>query len=226
MPQTRIFPVKSDAASNQTNSVNSVAFETAVAEATTALQSGNTVAFPTETVYGLGASVFDPDAVLKIYEAKGRSFDKPLTILIRSLDDAKEIASVVPKNAVILAEKFWPGPLTIILNKNTGLFDRITAGKETVGLRVPAHPVALELVRRAGPLACPSANLSGNREPTSATDVLEDLNGKIDVLIDGGETKVRMPSTIIDLTVQPPKILRKGGLDIEDIKKYIGEVSE
>ena len=219
MPQTRIFPLESADS-------NSDAFETAVAEAAAVLQSGKVVSFPTETVYGLGASVFDSSAVLKIYEAKGRSFDKPLSILISSIEDAKTIAAEIPISAVILAEKFWPGPLTIILNKKSDIPDQITAGKKTVGLRVPAHPAALELVRRAGPLACPSANSSGNREPLTAADVLEDLDGKIDVLIDGGKTQVQMPSTIIDLTVQPPKILRKGGLDIEEIKKYIGEVLE
>ncbi|WNY24084.1 Threonylcarbamoyl-AMP synthase [Methanimicrococcus hongohii] len=201
-------------------------FETAVDAAAAALKSGKIAAFPTETVYGLGASIFDENAVLKIYEAKGRAPEKPLSVLISSADEMEKIAAVVPKNARKLAECFWPGPLTIILKKKAEISDKITAGKETVGLRVPAHPAALEIVRRAGPLACPSANLSDSREPKSAADVLADLDGQIDLLIDGGKTQIQKPSTIVDLTVEPPRILRKGGLEISEIKKCIGEVLE
>lgn len=201
-------------------------FETAVGAAAEALRNGKTAAFPTETVYGLGACITDEKAVLKIYEVKGRIPEKPLSILISSAGDMKLIAEDIPEKAQTLAEKFWPGPMTLILTKKSVISDKITGGKETVGLRVPAHPVALEIVRRAGPLACPSANLSGGREPKSAGDVLADLDGKIDLLIDGGETEIQKPSTIIDLTVTPPKILRKGGLDISEIIKCIGEVSE
>lgn len=201
-------------------------FETAVEAAANALVNGKIAAFPTETVYGLGACIADEKAVLKIYEAKERIPEKPLSILISSVDDMELIAEDIPEKAQLLAENFWPGPITIILNKKTEISDKITAGKKTVGLRVPAHPVALEIVRRAGPLACPSANKSDGREPKSAADVLADLDGKIDLLIDGGETEIQKPSTIIDLTVTPPKILRKGGLDIPEIVKCIGEVSE
>ncbi|MDR2944200.1 MAG: threonylcarbamoyl-AMP synthase [Methanosarcinales archaeon] len=201
-------------------------FENAVSAAADALQSGKIAAFPTETVYGLGARITDKSAVMKIYHAKGRISEKPLSILISAADDMSLIADEIPINARKLAENFWPGPMTLILKKKAEISDQITAGKETVGLRVPAHPIALEIVRRAGPLACPSANKSGSREPRSAADVLEDLDGKIDLLIDGGETEIQRPSTIIDLTVTPPKILRTGGLDISEIRKCIGEVSE
>jgi L-threonylcarbamoyladenylate synthase len=201
-------------------------FETAVDAAAVALKSGKIVAFPTETVYGLGASITDESAVLKIYEAKGRVPEKPLSILLSTAEDMNKIAAEIPEDAKKLANEFWPGPLTIILKKRAEISDKITAGKDTVGLRVPAHPATLEIVRRAGPLACPSANKSSSREPKSADDVFSDLNGKIDLLIDGGETKIQKPSTIVDLTVSPPKILRKGGLEIDEIRKIIGDVSE
>ncbi|MBZ3936401.1 L-threonylcarbamoyladenylate synthase [Methanimicrococcus blatticola] len=210
MPKTEIYALED--------------FETAVQAAADALITGKIAAFPTETVYGLGACISNENAVLKIYQAKGRIPEKPLSVLISSAEDMKLIAEEIPKEAQKLAEAFWPGPMTIILKKKANISDKITAGRETVGLRVPAHPAAIEIVRRAGPLACPSANKSDGKEPKSAADVLADLDGKIDLLIDGGETEIQKPSTIIDLTVTPPKILRKGGLDIPEIVKCIGEV--
>lgn len=215
MPETKIC-----SAENEEN------FKTAVSAAAAALMEGKAAAFPTETVYGIGACISNENAVLNIYQIKGRPSEKPLSILIASAADMEKIAEDIPAEAFTLADKFWPGPLTIILKKRKDISDSITAGKETVGLRVPAHPIALEIVRRVGPLACPSANTSDSREPKSAADVLEDLNGKIDILIDGGETKFQKPSTIIDLTVNPPKILRKGGADIIEIRNCIGEISE
>ena len=202
------------------------AFETMIHKTAEALLNGKTAAFPTETVYGIGASIFNENAVLKIYQIKGRPPDKPLSVLIGSAKDMDKAASEIPDFARLLAEKFWPGPLTMILRKKEEISDKVTAGKGTVGLRVPAHPVPLALVRLTGPLACPSANLSGADEPRSAEDVQKDLSGKIDILIDGGKTELGVPSTIIDLTAVPPKILRKGGLDIIEIKKVIGEITE
>ncbi|MDV0446862.1 Threonylcarbamoyl-AMP synthase [Methanosarcinaceae archaeon Ag5] len=199
-------------------------FDTVIEHAAAALTGGQIVAFPTDTVYGLGAGAFDAKAVDKIYRAKGRPPEKPLSILIGSAGDMKKMASDVPESAFILAEKFWPGPLTIILNKNSQIPDNVTCGKKTVGLRVPNHPVALALIQKTGPLACPSANLSGNSDPKSAANVLADLDGKIDLLIDGGETTIQMPSTIIDLTENPPKILRRGGLSVESIQACIGDI--
>lgn len=199
-------------------------FDAAVLAASDALKKGKIVAFPTETVYGLGASIADEKAIAQIYRAKGRMPEKPLSVLVSSIGDAEKTVAELPKSARQLAEEFWPGPLTMILKKSSAISTLITAGKSTVGVRVPAHPAALEIVRRAGPLACPSANLSGRREPKTAADVLEDLDGKIDLLIDGGKTALQAPSTIIDLTATPPKILRRGGLDIEKIKECIGEL--
>ena len=207
-------------------SVNTDSFEKIVGETAFALKAGKIAAFPTETVYGLGASVFNENAVLNIYSAKGRPPEKPLSILIGKAEEMEEIAQNIPKSAYILAEKFWPGPLTIILEKKEYISDKITAGKNTVGIRMPAHEIPLEILKRTGPLACPSANLSGGNEPNSAEDVLRDLDNKIDILIDGGRTKYEIPSTIIDLTAVPPKILRKGGADVTEIKKAIGEITE
>ena len=202
------------------------AFENIIRETAEALLNGKTAAFPTETVYGIGASIFNENAVLKIYQIKGRPPEKPLSILIGSAEEMDKTAAEIPPAARRLAEAFWPGPLTLILKKRDEISDRVTAGKKTIGLRIPAHPVPLALVRLTGPLACPSANLSVSREPKSAEDVWEDLGGKVDILIDGGKTELGIPSTIIDLTAVPPKILRKGGLDMKDIKKIIGEVTE
>ncbi|MDY0266391.1 MAG: L-threonylcarbamoyladenylate synthase [Methanimicrococcus sp.] len=198
--------------------------EEAVFKASSFLKDGKSAAFPTETVYGLGAMISNESAVLKIYEIKGRAPEKPLSVLISSAKDMEEIATDIPSAAFLLAERFWPGPMTLILKKKAGISNRITAGKDTVGLRVPAHPFALKLVQTVGPLACPSANLSNSKEPKSAADVLNELSGKIDLLIDGGETQFQKPSTIIDLTKEPPQILRVGGLDVSEIEKVIGGV--
>ena len=207
-------------------SVNTDSFEKIIEETSLALKSGQTAAFPTETVYGLGAVISDENAVLNIYRAKGRPPEKPLSILIGKAEDMDEIAQNIPKSARLLAEKFWPGPLTMILTKRDDISDQVTAGKKTVGIRMPAHEIPLEILKRTGPMACPSANLSGGEEPATAEDVLKDLENKIDILIDGGKTKFKIPSTIIDLTAVPPKILRKGGTDVMEIKKIIGDVTE
>ncbi|WNY25829.1 L-threonylcarbamoyladenylate synthase [Methanolapillus millepedarum] len=219
--KTIVFPLS---VKEKPNPADRMVFETVIEHAAAALMSGQVIAFPTDTVYGLGASVFDAKAVEKIYQIKERPSEKPLSVLIGSADDMKQIAADVPAVALLLAEKFWPGPLTIILNKNSKIPDNVTCGKKTVGLRVPNHPVALSLIQKTGPLACPSANLSGKKDPKSAADVLADLDGKIDILIDGGETKIQISSTIIDLTENPPKILRQGGLSIESIKECIGDL--
>ena len=207
-------------------SVNTDSFEKIIEETSLALKNGQIAAFPTETVYGLGAVISDEKAVLNIYRAKGRPPEKPLSILIGKAEEMDEIAQNIPKSARLLAEKFWPGPLTIILTKKDQISDQVTAGKKTVGIRMPAHEIPLSILIKTGPLACPSANLSGGEEPTSAEDVLRDLENKIDILIDGGKTDYKIPSTIIDLTVVPPRILRKGGTDVIEIRKIIGDVTE
>jgi len=207
-------------------SVNTDSFEKIIEETSLALKNGQIAAFPTETVYGLGAVISYEKAVLNIYRAKGRPPEKPLSILIGKAEEMDEIAQNIPKSARLLAEKFWPGPLTIILTKKDQISDKVTAGKKTVGIRMPAHEIPLSILIKTGPLACPSANLSGGEEPTSAEDVLRDLENKIDILIDGGKTDYKIPSTIIDLTVVPPRILRKGGTDVIEIRKIIGDVTE
>ncbi|MCL2141488.1 MAG: L-threonylcarbamoyladenylate synthase [Methanimicrococcus sp.] len=219
-------PLLNEGINSNDKGINSDEFSNVINETALALKSGKLAAFPTETVYGVGACMNNEKAVLEIYKIKGRPPEKPLSVLIGSTKDMKEMAADIPDFAYQLADRFWPGPMTLILNKNPNIPDSVTAGKKTIGLRIPAHPIPLELVKIAGPLACPSANLSGERDPKTAADVLEHLYGKIDILIDGGETSLKIPSTIIDLTAMPPKILRKGGLDINDIKKCIGEIIE
>ena len=229
MVQTKIhcLPLKispGDAALQQNNFDET--FLAVIDETAAALKAGKLAAFPTETVYGVGACMTHEKAVLEIYKIKGRPPEKPLSVLIASPADMEQMAVNVPKTAFLLAKHFWPGPMTLILEKNPAISDSVTAGKKTIGLRVPAHPVPLELVKIAGPLACPSANLSGDTDSKTAADVLAQLNGKIDILIDGGPTVLQTPSTIIDLTTTPPKILRKGSLSTDSVRNCIGEISE
>ena len=175
------------------------------------LRSGGIVAFPTDTVYGLGAVYSDGKAVAKIFEAKGRNEGKPLSLLVCGPEQVSEIAEIVPEKAKRLMEAYWPGALTIILKKKEGIPDLVTAGKETVGIRMPDDPAALALIRDAGSaLAAPSANTSGKRSAVCAEDVVADLDGKIDLLLDGGRCPVGISSTVVDLTGAEPVILREG----------------
>jgi translation factor SUA5 len=197
-----------------------------IREAAEWIKKNECVAFPTETVYGLGANAKRSEAVKKIFFAKGRPSDNPLIIHIAGREDVDSIAESVPEKAKQLMEQFWPGPLTIILRKKPGvLADEATAGLPTVGIRMPDHPVALALIRASGlPIAAPSANRSGRPSPTSANHVLEDLQGKIAGVIDGGETGVGVESTVIDCTVEPPILFRPGGVTREAIESVIGKV--
>jgi len=189
------------------------------------LKNGGVVAFPTETVYGLGANGLDGQAVEKIFQAKGRPNDNPLILHISSWSELEKLVSFVPEAAKILAEKFWPGPLTLILPKAKHIPNQVTAGLETVGIRWPAHPVALELIKQTGlPIAAPSANLSGKPSPTTACHVEKDLKGKIDLILDGGKTGVGLESTVLDLTVSCPTILRPGGITKEQLENVLGRV--
>lgn len=189
------------------------------------LRWGGTVAFPTETVYGLGANAFNPDAVAKIFAAKGRPADNPLIVHIAHQEALKGLVTQIPQVAYLLMETFWPGPLTLVLPKDHRVSDAITAGLDTVAIRMPAHPVALALLEKARvPIVAPSANLSGKPSPTSGQDVLRDLAGKIDLVLDGGSTQVGLESTVLDLTTNPPMILRPGGISKEDLELIIGEV--
>lgn len=185
---------------------------------------GELVAFPTETVYGLGGDALDPDASRKIYAAKGRPSDNPLIVHIAEFDDMKRVAREVPEQAKKLADAFWPGPLTMIVWKSDAVPEATTGGMQTVAVRMPNHPVALELIRRSGCLiAAPSANTSGRPSPTEAQHVAEDLAGKIAMILDGGPVGIGIESTIIDLTEEKPMILRPGYITPEMLSETLGE---
>ena len=199
--------------------------ELALARAAETIVRGDLVAFPTETVYGLGANALDPEAVIKIFEAKGRPPSDPLIVHLASLNDLSLATSSQPKGALMLAEKFWPGPLTLVLLKSDRIPSEVTANLQTVAVRVPAHPVALGLLRACGlPIAAPSANRFGHASPTNAQHVLDDLSGRIALVLDGGSTPLGVESTVLDLISQPPVILRPGGLPREEIEAVIGPV--
>lgn len=188
------------------------------------LKRGGLVAVPTETVYGLAAIGTDAEAVSEIYRVKGRPPEKPISLLVDGTD-AFGLCEDVPESAYMLADKFWPGPLTIVLKRTPAVPDIVAAGGQTVGLRCPRHPVALGIIRAAGvPLAAPSANISGKTSPKNAADVMAALGGRIDAVVDGGQCDVGIESTIVDLTGPTPRILRQGGLSADSIKDVIGEL--
>ncbi|MDD5931139.1 MAG: L-threonylcarbamoyladenylate synthase [Oscillospiraceae bacterium] len=189
------------------------------------LREGGLVAIPTETVYGLGANGLDPKAVNRIFEAKGRPQDNPLILHVTGPQWLPRYCADIPPIAYVLARKFWPGPLTMILKRKSIVPDETTAELDTVGVRCPNHPVTLSIIREAGiPIAAPSANTSGRPSCTTAQDVLEDMNGKIDGVVDGGPCTVGVESTILDLTCEPPRLLRPGGLPMEDLERLIGHI--
>ena len=181
------------------------------------LHSGGLVAFPTDTVYGLGALAFDQQAIASIYVAKDRPIEKAIPILLGDADDLDRVADAVPALARRLALRFWPGPVTVVVPKRVDLPPAVSA-TSTVGVRVPAHDVARALLRAAGPLAVTSANLSGRENPRSAQEVLLQLNGRIPLILDGGETPGGLPSTVVDCTGAEPVILRAGPVSLEQIK--------
>ena len=179
------------------------------------LRRGGTVAFPTETVYGLGADALDSDAVEGIFRAKGRPQDNPLIIHV-SDRNLEEYADKIPQKARELMDRYWPGPLTVILRKKDIIPERTSAGLDTIGIRMPDEPLALEIIRRLGrPVAAPSANISGRPSPTTYERCVEDLDGKVDMIIGGGRSTVGLESTIVDYTVVPPRVLRPGGITLE-----------
>ena len=199
--------------------------EKLVARAAEILRAGGLLAFPTETVYGLGANGLDAAAVKKIFEAKGRPQDNPLILHVPSPQWLSRCCEDVPPIAYELARRFWPGPLTMILRRKPIVPDVTTAGLDTVGMRCPDHPVALALIREAGvPVAAPSANRSGRPSCTRAQDVREDMDGRIDGIVDGGPCAVGVESTILDLTCEPPRLLRPGGLPLEELEAVLGHV--
>jgi len=184
---------------------------------------GELVGFPTETVYGLGANGLNEEAVKKIFKAKGRPQDNPLILHVDSIDMVKELVEEIPENAIKCMEKFWPGPLTILFKRSHIVPDIITAGLDTVAIRMPDHKIALELIKESKkPIAAPSANSSGKPSPTRSDHVIEDMWGKIPLIIDGGSTGVGLESTVLDLTEEIPMILRPGGISQESIKEVLG----
>lgn len=198
----------------------------AVAEAAAILRRGGLLGIPTETVYGLGADALNEDAVRRIFEAKGRPQDNPLIIHVPSADWLARYCRDVPDAAYQLAARFWPGPLTMILSRRDIVPLRTTGGLETVGVRCPDHPVTLAIIEAAGvPIAAPSGNTSGRPSPTTAAHMIEDMDGRIDGIVDGGPCTVGVESTIIDLTVTPPRLLRPGGLPLESLRQVLGEVA-
>ena len=190
------------------------------------LRQGGLVAIPTETVYGLGANALDETAVHKIFEAKGRPQDNPLIIHVPGPQWLPRYCEDVPPLAYTLARKFWPGPLTMILKRKKVVPDATTAGLDTVGVRCPDHQVTLAIIREAGvPIAAPSANTSGRPSCTTAADVMEDMEGKIDAVVDGGPCQVGVESTIVDLTCDPPRLLRPGGMPLEALEEVVGPLT-
>lgn len=193
-----------------------------IKQAASAIREGEILAFPTETVYGLGADATNSSAVEKIFFAKGRPSDNPLIVHIADTDQIKKVVREWPEEAQILAETFWPGPLTIILPKARGISDSASAGLDTIGIRMPAHPVAQALIRSSQvPLAAPSANLSTFPSTTQASHVLQDLNGRIRFIVDGGECQIGIESTVLDLTSTLPKVLRPGQITLAQLRNLL-----
>ncbi len=190
------------------------------------IRDGGLVAFPTETVYGLGGDALNPMSSKKIYAAKGRPSDNPLIVHVANMDDLAAIVQEVPDAARKLADAFWPGPLTMIMNKNEKVPYETTGGLDTVAIRMPNNEIALELIRQSGGyIAAPSANTSGRPSPTVARYCVEDLSGKIEMIIDGGQVGIGLESTIVDLTSQVPMILRPGYITAKMLEDVLGEIS-
>ena len=200
--------------------------KTELSEAAAIIRNGGVVAMPTETVYGLAANALDTEAVRKIYEAKGRQSDNPLIVHIANISDWGKLVEEVPQNAKLLAERFWPGPLTIVLKKSALVPDIVSGGLDTVAVRMPKNKIAFRFIKECGvPLAAPSANLSGAPSPTKFSHVYADMNGRIDGIIDGGDCMVGLESTVISLAEETPIILRPGRISAEQLRKVIGKVA-
>lgn len=189
------------------------------------LREGGLVVFPTETVYGLGANAFDDTAVESIFKAKGRPSDNPLIVHISDVKDLENLVAEIPKGSKVLIEKFWPGPLTLLFEKSDQISSRVSAGLKTLAVRMPDDDIALQLIKKAKrPIAAPSANTSGKPSPTNAKHVMQDLDGKVDIVIDGGMTGVGIESTVLDLTEDIPTILRPGAITYEELVEVLGQV--
>ena len=190
------------------------------------LRNAELVGMPTETVYGLAANALDGNAVEKIFKAKGRPMDNPLIVHIADISQVNDLVSSFPEKAQRLAQAFWPGALTIIMPCSGNVPFQVTAGLKTVAVLFPSHKTALQIIKSAGvPLAAPSANLSGSPSPTTAQHVYDDLNGRIPLIIDGGESKVGLESTVITVATEPPTLLRPGGITVEQLEAVIGKIN-
>jgi L-threonylcarbamoyladenylate synthase len=190
------------------------------------IKNGGLVAFPTETVYGLGGDALNPESSKKIYAAKGRPSDNPLIVHVADMESIEKIVKEVPEEAYKLADAVWPGPLTMIMNKSDAVPYETTGGLDTVAIRMPSNKIAAELIRQSGGyIAAPSANLSGRPSPTEAKYCVEDLDGRVEMIIDGGQVGIGLESTIVDLTVEPPMILRPGYVTREMLDDILGGVS-
>jgi L-threonylcarbamoyladenylate synthase len=189
------------------------------------IKRGGLVAFPTETVYGLGANALNSDAVLALFKAKNRPLDNPPIVHVENIDRIYELAEHVPPEAKQLIQRFWPGPLTLIFKRSRAIPSVTVAGLDTVAIRMPKHKVALMLIKESScPIAAPSANLAGKPSPTSAKHVFDDLNGRIDAILDSGTTRIGVESTVLDLSSDPPLVLRPGGTPFEALKKVLPSV--
>ncbi len=199
--------------------------ENELLEAAQILKDGGLVAIPTETVYGLAANAYNGEAVSRVFEAKGRPTDNPMIVHISSIEEIYPLVTDFPENAKRLAEAFWPGPLTMILPKSDLVPREVAPRLETVAVRMPSHPIARKIIELAGlPLAAPSANSSGSPSPTTAQHVLHDLDGKINAVVDGGECDVGIESTVITLATNPPRLLRPGGITVDELESVLGHI--
>ena len=203
--------------------INAAAPDPAILDrAAAVLRAGGLVVYPTETVYGLAAAALSPEAVQRVFDAKGRPAAQPLPVQIGQAADIDALAQDIPAEARALIAAFFPGPLTLVLPRRPAVPDLVTGGGETVGLRMPDHPVALGVLRAfGGPLVCPSANLTTHPAPMSAEDALADLDGLVDLILDGGPTTDRTPSTVLDLTTRPARLLREGKLTRAVLAEFV-----
>ena len=205
--------------------MNTKRITTEIAQAADAIRAGQLVAVPTETVYGLAGNGLDPAAVAQIYEIKGRPAVKPLSLMVHDASAMARYCADVPPAAYTLAEAFWPGPMTMIVPKGGCIPDEVSCGLDTVGIRLPSHPMARALIRESGvPLAAPSANTSGRPSTTTAAHVMRDMDGKIAAILDGGACGVGVESTVITLALERPRLLRPGGITLEQLRSVLGEV--
>ncbi|MBC3889263.1 threonylcarbamoyl-AMP synthase [Acetobacterium paludosum] len=197
----------------------------ALEEVAALIKKGETVVFPTETVYGLGANAFDPEAVKKIFIAKGRPNDNPLIVHVSEIAEVDCLVAGIPPKAKQLMDVFWPGPLTLIMEKSALIPAEVSAGLNTVGIRFPDHPIARAFIKMAGyPIAAPSANRSGRPSPTQGKHVLEDLDGRVAAIILSSDTEIGLESTVIDMTAEPPVVLRPGDVTVAELREVLGEV--